>query len=412
MVYEGGDVALERYWQLDYSRKHAVEDARELHAPLLRAAAPRVRRRRLVADVPLGAFLSGGIDSSAVVAAMAQESTRAGEDLLDRLRRRRASTSSRTRARSPSSSAPSTTSCTCAPTRSRSLPRLARHYGEPFADSSAIPSFYLAELTRRHVTVALNGDGGDETFAGYTRYAANVLAGRLERVPAPLRRLGGALGGAPARERPRSRALATGCAGSAARSGSTAPGATSATSRCFDAEQRASSTATSTRAALGDSRFAAEAIAEPWREASGSDAPRRPARGRRPHLPARRPAGQDRHRHDGALAGGALALPRPRADAVRGLDPGADEAARDARRRWSCATPCAPGCRTRSSTAPSRVSRCRWPSWLRGELRGYSRELLLDPASLGAARLPPRARSRRCSTSTPPAATTRSGSGR
>ena len=65
---------------------------------------------------------------------------------------------------------------------------MVRHYGEPFADSSAIPSFYLAELTRRHVTVALNGDGGDETFAGYTRYVANSVAGQLDAIPGPLRR--------------------------------------------------------------------------------------------------------------------------------------------------------------------------------------------------------------------------------
>ena len=68
------------------------------------------------------------------------------------------------------------------------LPRIVRHYGEPFADSSAIPSFYLAELTRKHVTVALNGDGGDECFAGYERYLANIDASRYERVPRVMRR--------------------------------------------------------------------------------------------------------------------------------------------------------------------------------------------------------------------------------
>jgi asparagine synthase (glutamine-hydrolysing) len=72
---------------------------------------------------------------------------------------------------------------------------MARHYGEPFADASAIPCFYLAELTRRHVTVALNGDGGDESFAGYQRYVANAVAGRLDRIPAPLRRALAAAGG-------------------------------------------------------------------------------------------------------------------------------------------------------------------------------------------------------------------------
>jgi asparagine synthase (glutamine-hydrolysing) len=68
------------------------------------------------------------------------------------------------------------------------MPKLARHYGEPYADPSAIPSFYLAELTKRHVTVALNGDGGDESFAGYGRYLQNGLAERFDWLPNPLRR--------------------------------------------------------------------------------------------------------------------------------------------------------------------------------------------------------------------------------
>jgi asparagine synthase (glutamine-hydrolysing) len=68
------------------------------------------------------------------------------------------------------------------------MPKLARHYGEPFADPSALPSFYLAELTGGHVTVALNGDGGDENFAGYRRYLANDLAARLAWIPLPVRR--------------------------------------------------------------------------------------------------------------------------------------------------------------------------------------------------------------------------------
>ena len=78
------------------------------------------------------------------------------------------------------------------------VPKLVRHYGEPYADSSAIPTFYLAELTRRHVTVALNGDGGDESFAGYLRHVANSLTGHLDSVPRPLRRGVAALGRAPA----------------------------------------------------------------------------------------------------------------------------------------------------------------------------------------------------------------------
>ena len=74
------------------------------------------------------------------------------------------------------------------------VPEVVDRYGEPFADSSAIPSLYLAQLARRHVTVALNGDGGDESFGGYSRYAANLFAERLARFPSPLRRAVGAAG--------------------------------------------------------------------------------------------------------------------------------------------------------------------------------------------------------------------------
>jgi asparagine synthase (glutamine-hydrolysing) len=67
------------------------------------------------------------------------------------------------------------------------LPTLVYHYDEPYADSSAIPTYYVSKLTREHVTVALNGDGGDESFAGYERYWADVLAARYERIPRILR---------------------------------------------------------------------------------------------------------------------------------------------------------------------------------------------------------------------------------
>ncbi len=68
------------------------------------------------------------------------------------------------------------------------IPKIVRHHGEPFADASAIPSFYVAQMARRHVTVALNGDGGDESFAGYPRYVAQALLARAARLPAPARR--------------------------------------------------------------------------------------------------------------------------------------------------------------------------------------------------------------------------------
>jgi asparagine synthase (glutamine-hydrolysing) len=185
LLFRDGQVTLERYWQLDYSRKSEAsvdELCEQIREGLLEAT-----RKRMIADVPLGAFLSGGIDSSAVVAAMAQLSSEpvrtfsigfdhAGFDELQHARAiatRFGTMHEEFEVRAEAVEI---------------VPRIVRHYGEPFADSSAIPSFYLSELTRRHVTVALNGDGGDESFGGYQRYVANAVAARLDAIPAPLRR--------------------------------------------------------------------------------------------------------------------------------------------------------------------------------------------------------------------------------
>ena len=186
LVMENGRATISRYWELDYSQKLAVTDPRELHEPI-RDAIRDATRKRLVADVPLGAFLSGGIDSSAVVAAMAEASSNPvktfsigfDHDAFNELPHARqvaelfGTDHHEFLVRADAVDM---------------VPRMVRHYGEPFADASAIPCFYLAEMTRRHVTVALNGDGGDESFSGYTRYVSNRLAKQLERLPAPLRR--------------------------------------------------------------------------------------------------------------------------------------------------------------------------------------------------------------------------------
>jgi asparagine synthase (glutamine-hydrolysing) len=213
LLMRDGRATVHRYWALDYGKKLS-EPVTEL-TERIRSAILDATRRRLVADVPLGAFLSGGIDSSAVVAAMAQltsEPVRTfsigfDHEGFDELPHARAvaqqfgTIHEEFRVRADAISV---------------IPRIVRHYGEPFADSSAIPSFYLAEMTRRHVTVALNGDGGDESFGGYQRYVANALAHRTEHVPAALRaaiaRLGRCLpeGGAISSPTNRIRRLASG----------------------------------------------------------------------------------------------------------------------------------------------------------------------------------------------------------
>jgi len=196
LVLEGDRLEVRRYWELRYTPKR-TEPAADLLAELgarLREAV----RLRLISDVPLGAFLSGGVDSSGVVALMHAVGTGPvrtfsigfPEAEYDELRyarmvAERFGTEHHELVVRPDALAV--------------LPRLVWHYNEPFGDSSAIPSLYLAEMTRRSVTVALNGDGGDESFAGYHRYLALRLSRPFDFVPPGLGRgLQGLAGRLPA----------------------------------------------------------------------------------------------------------------------------------------------------------------------------------------------------------------------
>ena len=118
----------------------------------------------------------------AVVALMAQRPG-AGQDLLDRVRRRGVRRARLRATRRASATATDHHEFVVQPDLVEIVPKLAWHYGEPFADSSSIPTFHLAELRARHVTVALTGDGGDESFAGYRRYAALRLRASYGRSP-------------------------------------------------------------------------------------------------------------------------------------------------------------------------------------------------------------------------------------
>src|SRR5438477_4181918 len=186
-----------RYWELPQPQPSgAVRRPAELQAELV-AHLEEAVRLRLMADVPLGAFLSGGVDSSSVVAMMA----RAGagrvktfsigftdknydERRYARLVAERYGTEHEEFVVEPDAVAV--------------LPKLVRHYGEPFADPSAIPTYYVSEMARRRVTVALNGDGGDEAFLGYPRYQAMRYLTQLDRLPNAARlALAHVLGAAP-----------------------------------------------------------------------------------------------------------------------------------------------------------------------------------------------------------------------
>ncbi len=171
---------VERYWSLSYEPKLKLSEAEVCEA--LREKLTEAVRLRMISDVPIGAFLSGGIDSSIVVGLMAQLSTQpvktfsigfkeAAYNELEHARRIAKLWQTEHHEFIVEADALSI------------LPKLVRHYGEPYADSSCVPTFYVAQLTRQHVTVALNGDGGDESFAGYERYLGNRLAERVRLLP-------------------------------------------------------------------------------------------------------------------------------------------------------------------------------------------------------------------------------------
>ena len=171
---------IQRYWHLAYFPKSAM-DMEDTSAQLRKTLTEAVRLR-MISDVPLGAFLSGGIDSSIVVGLMAQLSDRPVKTFS--IGFKNASYDELNYARMVSQKwATNHTEFVVEPDAVSILPTLVKHYGEPYCDSSAIPTYYVAKLTREHVTVALTGDGGDESFAGYDRYWASRLSQRFLVLP-------------------------------------------------------------------------------------------------------------------------------------------------------------------------------------------------------------------------------------
>jgi len=188
------DPAPRRYWDFQLSFP------RQRESPSLGSAAAECRRlvtaavqKRLVADVPLGAFLSGGVDSTIIVGLMTQLNPsrpvktfsigfegdpRFNETRYARIAAEKFHTDH--------------TVFTVTPQSFDLIEKLVWHYDQPFGDSSALPTYLLSQLTREHVTVALSGDGGDECFAGYLRFYASLWS---ERLPQPVRVLAKRLSG-------------------------------------------------------------------------------------------------------------------------------------------------------------------------------------------------------------------------
>jgi len=184
LIFKNGQVNIKRYWNLDYAKKIEISEE-EAASEVLRLLKEAVKIR-LQSDVPLGAFLSGGIDSSTVVALMSQLSSKRvktfsigfdDEDYSELKYANKVADTFNTEHHE----------FVVKPNVIEILPILIDHYGEPYADSSAIPTYYVSRQTKQHVTVALNGDGGDEVFAGYERYQAVLLSEMYQKIPAILR---------------------------------------------------------------------------------------------------------------------------------------------------------------------------------------------------------------------------------
>jgi asparagine synthase (glutamine-hydrolysing) len=186
LIYENGRIKTEKYWDFPYKKIETAKTEAE-YVEILRAKLREAVAVRLISEVPLGAFLSGGVDSSSIVAMMAQLSDRPvktfsigfNEDTFNELKfARLAAKHFRTEHHE----------FVVTPDLVETVDELVWHFDEPFADPSSLPTYMVSKMAREFVTVVLSGDGGDELFAGYTRYAIERRRKSLENLPAFVRR--------------------------------------------------------------------------------------------------------------------------------------------------------------------------------------------------------------------------------
>lgn len=184
LLFHEGRIEIHSYWELNFGPKLKI-GAAEAREEVVRRLTESVRLR-MVSDTPIGALLSGGIDSSAIVALMSRLSSQRvktfsigfkepdyDETAYARIVAERFGTEHH--------------EFQVEPHALDVLEKLVWHYNEPYADPSALPTYYLCKVARDHVTVALNGDGGDENFAGYVRHSVNLLASYVGWMPQPMR---------------------------------------------------------------------------------------------------------------------------------------------------------------------------------------------------------------------------------
>ncbi|HJQ14702.1 MAG TPA: asparagine synthase (glutamine-hydrolyzing), partial [Anaerolineales bacterium] len=181
LIWQHGAATLDRYWDFAYQPKHTAseEDLIEQLRTLLKESV----KMRLISEVPLGAHLSGGIDSSIIVALMAELSNAPVKTFSVGFEEEAFSELDYARAIAQRYATDHHEFILKYGDIPSTLEKITYHFGEPFADASAIPLYHISKMTREHVTVVLNGDGGDEDFAGYQRYWLDPLANTYLRAP-------------------------------------------------------------------------------------------------------------------------------------------------------------------------------------------------------------------------------------
>jgi asparagine synthase (glutamine-hydrolysing) len=185
LIYEDGAVQVRQYWDLPAGEGNG-EIAEEEAAQHLLRLLEEATRRRLISEVPLGAFLSGGIDSSAVTALMARNMTEPVKTFNISFSEKSFDESNYARRVATHLGTEHHEDVLTPRTVLDLVGRIGELLDEPLADASVLPTYLLSRFTRQHVTVALSGDGGDELFAGYPTYQAHQIARLMNGVPRPV----------------------------------------------------------------------------------------------------------------------------------------------------------------------------------------------------------------------------------